>query len=118
MQNMNEKSTRIRYRDYSWLYEKANLEQGAYSLSDPGGNKVAVIYPADKTRPIDIPEKNAWLWVRHYGSKDWREAGCYALHEAIIHGSKHSDRYRAAEILDNLRGRIKRRRERDFEREM
>jgi hypothetical protein len=82
---------------YRWTYEKADLEQGAYSLSDSNLKRVAVIFPHDSTRPIDHPGENAALYTREYNSDDWPYIGRYSLGEALTRGGLHADRYREQE---------------------
>lgn len=84
----------LKHEGYRWVYDKTHEEQGAYSLSDPDRNIVAVIFPFDRARAIDAPGKNARLLIRHNGSDDWYESGPYTLPAALEEGNGHADLYR------------------------
>lgn len=77
-----------------WVYEKANLEQGAYSLSDPDRNRVAVIFPNDKTKSIGTPPANANLYTRDFKSEEWEGYGPCGLEYALTRGNEHIKQYR------------------------
>jgi hypothetical protein len=59
--------------------------------------KVAVIFPHDRTRPIDHPGENAALYTRQYSPDKWRHSGTFSLDEALTRGGVHADRYREQE---------------------
>lgn len=92
--------------DFRWVYEKGDLDQGAYSISDPERNKVAAILPADRARPIEVGF-NAMLLVRPFGSQDWKDAGIHDFGGALDRGNAHAHQYRvqhqAAFTLDQVK---------------
>jgi hypothetical protein len=85
------------HNGHRWTYEKADLEQGAYALLDWDLKKVAVIFPHDRTRPIDHPGANAALYTRQYHTDKWPYSGTFSLDEALTRGGVHADRYREQE---------------------
>lgn len=87
--------------DYVWHYEKADMEQGAYSLSDDLGKKCAVIFPFDRSRAIDDGD-NALLCVRQYEESKWSRTGPHSLSDAITHGCRHANEYRLSQTMDRL----------------
>ena len=81
------------HQGFCWFYEKADLPQGAYALFDAHRQKMAVILPFDKTRPID-DGRNAYLFTRNYQSEQWVEGHkILSLDEALDKGSKHGKAY-------------------------
>ncbi len=85
-----------------WVYQKADLEQGAYSVADPDKNKVAVIFPNEKDRSIGSSPPNAFLVMRDYKSEGWEEYGPCELEYALTKGNTHIRQYRKEWELDRL----------------
>jgi hypothetical protein len=46
-----DRSRNIIHGKWLWRYEKADLEQGAYTVLDPGRDKMAAILPHDRANP-------------------------------------------------------------------
>lgn len=100
------RSRDITHGEYTWHFEQAGLEQGAYHVADPERRKVAVIFPSDRSKPIE-KGCNARLFTRAFGSADWQERGVYPLKEAMTKGNEHIHRYRvrdqSAHTLQQIR---------------
>ena len=94
----------IEHGDIMWRFEKADLEQGVYSVSDPDLNRIAAILPYDRDIPIDRGG-NAQLVTRDFGAENIAEnykthPTNLSLEEAMEEGNKHIEQYNAAYILE------------------
>ena len=96
---------KLRKRD-RWCYEKADLEQGAWFLNDHQGEKLAVLLPEDRDRPIERG-KNARLFTRNFGSAEWHLRGTYTFEKAKRRGHEHLYEY-ARDLEEELIDQIKR----------
>jgi hypothetical protein len=90
-----EKSRDVVHEGQYWLYEKAGLEQGAYTALDPGVNHMAVILPHDRAKPIERGQ-NARLMTRGHHADKWEEQGTWDLRSAMTQGNRHCVRYMKA----------------------
>jgi hypothetical protein len=98
-----------------WVYEKSDLEQGAWSISDPDLKKVAVIFPHDRAQPIEQGE-NADLHTRNFGSEQWDWHGTFTFEQAIQRGNYHVANYRRQDRRAHIQ-RLRKAREKDTGRE-
>lgn len=87
------------YPDRWWIDDKADLEQGAYYIADRNCRKISVIFPFDRTLPIE-EKNNAWLLTRNYGSDSWAGNRRYPLKSAMTIGLKHARQYQSKMQLD------------------
>jgi hypothetical protein len=90
-----EKSRDVVHEGQYWLYEKAGLEQGAYTTLDPDVDYMAVILPHDRTKPIERGQ-NARLMTREHHADKWEVQGTWDLRSAMTQGNKHCVRYMKA----------------------
>jgi hypothetical protein len=90
-----DRSRNIIHGKWLWRYEKADLEQGAYTVLDPGRDKMAAILPHDRAKPIEHGQ-NARLLTREHRLDDWEDRGAYDLRTAMTKGNEHCGRYMKA----------------------
>ncbi|ETW96594.1 MAG: hypothetical protein ETSY1_25980 [Candidatus Entotheonella factor] len=88
-----------KHGEYIWRFEQAGLEQGAYSISDLDGCKIAAILLADRSRPIE-KGRNARLLTRDYGAKEWIDRGHFKFKQAMTEGNRHIYTYRVLDEMD------------------
>lgn len=90
---MTNETYRTQSTAFHWVYEKDDLDQGVYSISDSKDNKLAVILASDRNRPIEVGF-NAFLMLRSHGSEKWNNAGTHDFGGALGLGSEHSQQYK------------------------
>ena len=90
-----DQSRNVIHGKWLWRYEKAGLEQGAYTVLDPGRNKMAAILPYDRTKLIEHGQ-NARLLTRAFDSDQWEYQDAWDLRTAMTKGNEHCDSYMKA----------------------
>jgi hypothetical protein len=96
---------KIQYGEYTW----EEFERDTYSVDDPDGRLIALIFPGNQSLPLESGA-NAVLSTRDFGSGELKTDETHIrLEEALSKGTKHIDRYRAeyyaARLIEEARAK-------------